>query len=57
MKEKIENGKNDDDKNFLISNRILLHEFEKSEEDIKAGRTIDYSDFKEKLAIMYNIQI
>ncbi|MDR7371503.1 hypothetical protein [Flavobacterium aquidurense] len=33
---------------------ILAKEFEKSEEEIEAGRIIDYSDFKEKLRVKYN---
>jgi hypothetical protein len=28
---------------------------QKSEDDIKAGRTIDFADFKEKLRAKYNI--
>ena len=33
---------------ILFPEEILVKEFQKSEEDIKAGRIIDYSDFKEK---------
>ncbi|MWB93989.1 hypothetical protein GON26_06415 [Flavobacterium sp. GA093] len=40
---------------LLYPEEILLQEFQKSEEDIKAGRTIDYSDFKEKLRTKYTI--
>lgn len=42
---------------LLFPEEILIQEFQKSEEDIKAGRTIDYSEFKEKLRAKYNIQI
>lgn len=40
---------------LLFPEEILIQEFQKSEEDIKAGRTIDYADFKEKLRTKYNI--
>lgn len=33
----------------------IIQELQKSEYDIKAGRLISYSDFKEKLRMMYNI--
>jgi hypothetical protein len=32
----------------------LIDQLKKSEEDIEAGRIIDYSDFKEKLRIRNN---
>jgi hypothetical protein len=41
--------------NLLFPEEILIQELQKSEEDIKAGRTIDFSDFKEKLRAQYNI--
>lgn len=40
---------------LLFPEEILIQQLEKSEEDIKAGRTIDFSDFKEKLRTKYNI--
>lgn len=40
---------------LLFPEEILLQQLVKSEEDIKAGRTIDFSDFKEKLRTKYNI--
>jgi hypothetical protein len=40
---------------LLFPEEILMQEFQKSEEDIKAGRIIDYSDFKEKLRTKHNI--
>ena len=40
---------------LLFPEEILIQELQKSEEDIKAGRTIDYADFKEKLRAKYNI--
>ncbi|KUJ62361.1 hypothetical protein AR687_07825 [Flavobacteriaceae bacterium CRH] len=40
---------------LLFPEEILMQEFQKSEDDIKAGRTIDFSDFKEKLRIKHNI--
>jgi len=40
---------------LLFPEEILMQEFQKSEEDIKAGRIVDYSDFKEKLRTKYNI--
>ncbi|MBO9584732.1 MAG: hypothetical protein J7574_11290 [Flavobacterium sp.] len=33
----------------------LIQALEKSEDDIKAGRVISFSDFKEKLKDKYNI--
>ena len=33
----------------------LIEGLQKSEEDINACRTIDFSEFKEKLTIMYSI--
>jgi len=39
---------------LLFPEEVLIQEFQKSEEDIKAGRTIDYSDFKEKLRTKHN---
>jgi len=41
--------------NLLFPEEILLQELQKSEDDIKAGRTIDFADFKEKLRAKYNI--
>ncbi|WP_374172782.1 hypothetical protein [Flavobacterium tructae] len=40
---------------ILFPEEILVKEFQKSEEDIKEGRIIDYSDFKEKLRTKFNI--
>ncbi|MFW0735756.1 hypothetical protein [Flavobacterium sp. N502536] len=40
---------------ILFPEEILIQEFQKSEENIKAGRTIDYSEFKEKLRTRFNI--
>lgn len=40
---------------LLFPEEIFIQELQKSEEDIKAGRTIDYADFKEKLRAKYNI--
>lgn len=40
---------------LLFPEEILLQELQKSEEDIKAGRTIDFAEFKEKLRTKYNI--
>lgn len=40
---------------LLFPEEILIQELQKSEEDIKAGRTVDFSDFKEKLRTNYNI--
>lgn len=34
---------------------LLIEELKKSEEDIGAGRVLDYSGFKEKLKTKYNI--
>ncbi|WP_161595777.1 hypothetical protein [Flavobacterium pectinovorum] len=43
------------DDDYQNSLEKLIEELQKSEEDIEAGRIIDYSDFKEKLRIRYNI--
>lgn len=40
---------------LLFPEELLIQELQKSEEDIRAGRIIDYSDFKEKLRAQYNI--
>lgn len=40
---------------LLFPEEILMQEFQKSEDDIKAGRIIDFSDFKEKLRAKYNV--
>ncbi|KFF04522.1 hypothetical protein [Flavobacterium reichenbachii] len=40
---------------LLFPEEILMQELQKSEEDIKAGRTINFEDFKQKLKIKYNI--
>lgn len=40
---------------LLYPEELLVQEFQKSEEDIKAGKTIDYTEFKEKLRAKYNI--
>ncbi|MCV9927648.1 hypothetical protein OIU83_08305 [Flavobacterium sp. LS1R49] len=40
---------------LLFPQEILMLELQKSEEDIKAGRTINFEDFKEKLRTKYNI--
>ncbi|TDO82889.1 hypothetical protein EV143_102150 [Flavobacterium chryseum] len=40
---------------LLFPEEILMQEFQKSEYDIKAGRIIDFSDFKEKLRAKYNV--
>ncbi|UWY27078.1 hypothetical protein [Flavobacterium sp. TR2] len=40
---------------LLFPEEILMQELQKSEEDIKAGRTIDFEDFKQKLRAKYNI--
>lgn len=40
---------------LLFPEEIFIRELQKSEEDIKAGRTIDYADFKEKLRAKYKI--
>ncbi|MCI9844234.1 hypothetical protein [Flavobacterium pectinovorum] len=40
---------------LLYPEEMLVQQLQKSEEDIKAGKTIDYTDFKEKLRIKYNI--
>lgn len=34
---------------------ILITELQKSEEGTKAGRTIEFEDFKQKLRTKYNI--
>jgi len=40
---------------LLFPEEILMQELQKSEEDIKAGRTINFEDFKQKLRTNYNI--
>ncbi|HEY1194980.1 hypothetical protein [Flavobacterium sp.] len=40
---------------LLFPEEILMQELQKSEEDIKAGRTIDFADFKQKLRAKYNV--
>jgi hypothetical protein len=35
----------------------IMKELQKSEEDIKAGRTISLSDFKEKIRNRFNLEI
>ena len=43
------------DNDYQNSSEKLAEQLKESEEDIKAGRTIDYSDFKEKLRIKYDL--
>lgn len=38
-----------------FSEETLIQELQKSEDDIKTGRTISFSEFKEKLRMMYGI--
>lgn len=40
---------------LLFPEEILMQELQKSQEDIKAGRTVDFEDFKQKLRAKYNI--
>ncbi|MGQ7947735.1 hypothetical protein [Flavobacterium sp. WC2509] len=40
---------------LLYPEELLLQEFQKSEEDIKAGKIVNYEDFKEKLRAKYNL--
>jgi hypothetical protein len=40
---------------LLYPEELLMKGLERSEEDIKAGRVVDYSDFKEKLRAKYNL--
>lgn len=40
---------------LLFPEEILMQELQKSEEDIKAGRTINFEDFKQKLRAKYII--
>ena len=40
---------------LLFPEEILMQELQKSEEDIRAGRTIDFEDFKQKLRAKYNV--
>ncbi|GAA6767159.1 hypothetical protein [Flavobacterium johnsoniae] len=40
---------------LLFPEDILMQELKKSEEDIKAGRTITFEDFKQKLKTKYKI--
>lgn len=39
---------------LLFPEEILIQQLQKGEEDIKAGRTIDFEEFKEKLRAQYN---
>lgn len=39
---------------LLFPEEILIKELQKGEDDIKAGRTIDFYDFKKKLEAKYN---
>lgn len=43
------------DNDYQNSSEKLAEQLKESEEDIKAGRAIDYSDFKEKLRIKYDL--
>lgn len=45
----------DDYQNYNKNLEILMKLLQKSEEDIEAGRTIDYLDFIDKLRNKYNI--
>lgn len=40
---------------LLFPEEILIEELKKGEEDIRAGKTIDFDDFKERLRAKYNI--
>jgi len=40
---------------LLFPEEILMQELQKSQEDIEAGRTVDFEDFKQKLRAKYNI--
>ncbi|RED27058.1 hypothetical protein BD847_0990 [Flavobacterium cutihirudinis] len=40
---------------LLFPEEILLQQLQKSEEDIKAGRTISFEDFKQKLGAKYSL--
>ncbi|QSW89159.1 MULTISPECIES: hypothetical protein [Flavobacterium] len=40
---------------LLFPEEMLIEELKKGEEDIRAGRTIDFDDFKERLRAKYNI--
>ncbi|WP_281632536.1 hypothetical protein [Flavobacterium luteolum] len=40
---------------LLFPEEILMQELQKSQEDIKAGRTVDFEDFKQKLRAKYTI--
>jgi hypothetical protein len=40
---------------LLYPEELLMQEFQKSEEDIKAGKVVNYDDFKEKLRAKYNL--
>ncbi|MXO04313.1 hypothetical protein [Flavobacterium sp. HBTb2-11-1] len=40
---------------LLFPEELLIEELKKGEEDIRAGRTIDFDDFKERLRAKYNI--
>ncbi|KAF2080816.1 hypothetical protein [Flavobacterium sharifuzzamanii] len=40
---------------LLFPEEILMQELQKSQEDIKAGRTVDFEDFKQKLRAKYII--
>lgn len=39
---------------LLFPEEILIQQLQKGEEDIKAGRTIDFEDFKNELRTKYN---
>lgn len=39
---------------LLFPEEILIQQLQKGEEDIKAGRTIDFQDFKNELRAKYN---
>lgn len=53
MKDKIVENSEDLVNDF--QDETISKELQKSEEDIKAGRTIDFEDFKQKLKAKYNI--
>ena len=40
---------------LLYPEELLMQEFQKSEEDIKAGKLVNYDDFKKKLRAKYNL--
>ncbi|WP_187775439.1 hypothetical protein [Flavobacterium johnsoniae] len=53
MKDKIVENSEDLVNDF--QDETISKELQKSEEDIKAGRTIDFEDFKQKLKTKYKI--